>query len=840
MVYDPMEDLRAALSDRYRIEGEAGRGGMATVLKAEDLKHKRTVAIKVLSADLSHTLGAERFQREIHIAARLQHPHILPVFDSGEAGGLLYYVMPFVTGESLRARLTRDSQLPLDDAIGFTAEVAGALAYAHAQGVVHRDIKPENILIEHGHAVVADFGIAHAVSDSAEKLTATGMSVGTAQYMSPEQFGGQTVDARSDIYSLGCVLYEMLVGQVPFTGPSMMALMARHTMERVPSIRVVRPTVPDELEEVVYVALEKAAADRFQTMEQFRQALLGAGAATTPLVRTRAHTARHRTAAALSVPWYRRPAIQIAAGLLLVGVTGGAIAANVTRSDAVALDANKIAVLYFEDRSGSDSLRYLADGLTQSLVDQLRGTAGLDVVSTSGVAPYRDRVIATDSIAPIAAHLGVGSIVRGSVRPTADGHGLQVRVALLDASGDEFAARTFDHGAAALLALPDTVANQVAEFLRRRLGERIDLAERHSRAGNSDAWALTQRAERRRRDVERLFAADSASAAFAALADADSMLSRAQRLDARWSEPSALRARLALLRARYRRGDAARMRAAVDSGLVFANRALALDPRDSDALEARGTLRFFAFTVRLVEGDSARALLQAAEDDLLAAVRWRTTQATAWATLSSLYYRKPDVTQARYAAQRAYESDAYLSAADLILTRLFWTNYDQELFAEASRWCLEGRRRFPSAPFFYECQLWLQTAPKGVSIDPDRAWALRDSLVKYAPARTKALDAKRAEILVAGSLARATLADSARRVLDRARLDARAVDPERSLAGNEAVIRVILGDRAEAVRLIKEYLTVNPDHRGGFSTGTVWWWRDLQNDPEFRRLVQAS
>lgn len=297
--------------------------------------------------------------------------------------------------------------------------------------------------------------------------------------------------------------------------------------------------------------------------------------------------------------------------------------------------------------------------------------------------------------------------------------------------------------------------------------------------------------------------------------------------------------RLGLLRARYRRGDAAGTRAAVDSGLAHANHALALDPRSSDALEARGTLRFYALTVRLATGDSARALLQAAEDDLLAAVRWRSTQATAWATLSWLYYRKPDVTQARYAAQRAYESDAYLSAADLILTRLFWTNYDQELFAEASRWCLEGRRRFPSRPSFYECQLWLQTAPKGVDINPDRAWALRDSMVKYAPARTKERDARRAGILVAASLARATLADSARRVLEQARVGAREVDPERSLAGDEAVVRVILGDRAEAIRLIKEYLTVNPDHRDGFASGTVWWWRDLQNDPEFRRLVQA-
>jgi serine/threonine-protein kinase len=243
-----LEELQIALPDRYRIQREIGRGGMAVVYLAEDVPHGRDVAVKVLSPELTGSIDAERFRREIQIAARLSHPNILPAYDSGIANGLLYYVMPFIQGESLRARLDRESQLPIEDAIAVTCEVADALSYAHSQGVVHRDIKPENILIQSGHAVVADFGIARIVEDSgAQKLTATGMSIGTAAYMSPEQFTGEKLDGRSDMYSLACVLYEMLVGQVPFTGPNAMAIMARHTMQAVPSIRLVRSSVPEDI-----------------------------------------------------------------------------------------------------------------------------------------------------------------------------------------------------------------------------------------------------------------------------------------------------------------------------------------------------------------------------------------------------------------------------------------------------------------------------------------------------------------------------------------------------------------------------------------------------------------
>ncbi len=247
---------------------------MATVYLAKDLRHGRKVAIKTLRAELAVSIGADRFLREIRLAATLQHPNILGLYDSGEINGILYYVMPFIEGESLRHRLDREQQLPIPDAIRIIREAAEGLAYAHAQGVVHRDIKPENILLQNGHALVADFGIARAVDAAGEKLTQTGMAVGTPHYMSPEQaMGADGADGRSDIYSLGCVLYELLVGQPPFDGPNSRAILARHTMEQVPSVTVVRPSIPDEVEDAVMQSLEKTPADRFQKMSDFADAL---------------------------------------------------------------------------------------------------------------------------------------------------------------------------------------------------------------------------------------------------------------------------------------------------------------------------------------------------------------------------------------------------------------------------------------------------------------------------------------------------------------------------------------------------------------------------------------
>ena len=267
--------LSAALADRYRLEREVGQGGMATVYVAEDVRHHRKVAIKVLHAELAAILGPERFLKEIELTASLQHPHILPLFDSGSADGFLYYVMPYVEGESLRNKLTREKQLPVADAVRIAGEVASALDYAHRRGVVHRDIKPENILLHDGRALVADFGIALAVVQAGgSRMTQTGISLGTPQYMSPEQaMGEREISAKSDIYALGCVSYEMLTGEPPFSGPTAQAIVARVMTESPRPIQPQRSTVPPEVEEAVLVALAKLPADRWGSAKEFAEAL---------------------------------------------------------------------------------------------------------------------------------------------------------------------------------------------------------------------------------------------------------------------------------------------------------------------------------------------------------------------------------------------------------------------------------------------------------------------------------------------------------------------------------------------------------------------------------------
>ncbi len=274
---DATTQLGEVLAGHYEIEREIGRGGMATVYLARDVKHERLVALKVLDPELGAVLGVERFLGEIRVTANLQHPHLLPLFDSGEANGLLYYVMPYVDGESLRARMDREKQLPIDEALRLTIAVLSALQYAHEHGVIHRDLKPENILLQSGEPVVADFGIALAVSKAGgARVTQTGLSLGTPQYMSPEQAtGDRTIDARSDVYSMGAVLYEMLAGEPPHTGSTVQAIIAKVITERPRSLRAARDTVPVSVDEAVNKALAKLPADRWFSAKDFADALRG-------------------------------------------------------------------------------------------------------------------------------------------------------------------------------------------------------------------------------------------------------------------------------------------------------------------------------------------------------------------------------------------------------------------------------------------------------------------------------------------------------------------------------------------------------------------------------------
>ena len=419
---DLLEQLTAALGDRYRVGRELGRGGMAIVFLAEDLKHHRRVAVKVLKPELSAILGSERFLREIEIAATLQHPHILPLYDSGQADGLLYYVMPFAEGESLRQRLARDQQLSLEAALQITREVGSALQYAHEHGVVHRDIKPENIMLSGGQAVVADFGIARALhAANPEQLTLTGMVVGTPQYMSPEQAAASTVDARSDQYSLACTLYEMLIGEPPFTGPTPHAVIARHSLEPVPSLRVVRQTVPEAVERAIVQAMAKLPADRFASIQQLLDALgspeIAAGrtavAAPPPPPSPTGARTRQRTMTGL-------------AAAAVAALAGWWFAAGHPSSGAQPASrvVTAVAVLPFQDLAAGPDSSYLGEGMTEGLTADLAQIASLKVISRSSGAAAEGK---SRSLAELASELGVEAVVKGSIRRTGDTVRVSVR-----------------------------------------------------------------------------------------------------------------------------------------------------------------------------------------------------------------------------------------------------------------------------------------------------------------------------------------------------------------------------------------------------------------------------
>src|SRR6059036_3669077 len=587
---DLLATLRQALADRYTVERELGSGGMATVFLAEDVKHRRPVAIKVLHAELAAALGAERFLREIEIAARLQHPHILPLYDSGAAGGVLYYVMPYVEGESLRDRLDRDKQLGLEDALRIATEVAGALAYAHSRGIVHRDIKPSG-----GTAVVADFGIARAVTAAGEgqQLTQTGTIIGTPAYMSPEQATGNAeIDGRSDEYSLACVLYEMLVGEPPFTGPTAQAVIARHSLDLVSPPSIVRASIPDAVEAAILRALSKVPADRYATTALLAEALNVPSAATGAVRRA----TLERGVARPRLGWRRVVPLVVA-----VATAGGYVVVRSLRPARVATgepDPRRLAVLYFADDSKGHTLGYLADGLTEALIAELRQVPSLTVISPNGIAPYRDPDVPADSVARA---LKVGTIVRGGVAPAegAEGRGYQISVRLIDgASGADFKRASFEQPAGAVLAMRDSLAQRVAGFLRERLGEELRLREQQAGTQSVAAWSLVQQGERARKDAEARLQADDVDGAFAGFQRADSLLAGAEAADPRWVEPVVQRGWIAHRRARLtrdRRGTAQLLVTA----LGHAERALRMASGHPRALELRGTARYTGWVLEL-------------------------------------------------------------------------------------------------------------------------------------------------------------------------------------------------------------------------------------------------
>jgi len=839
--------LTESLAGTYAVERELGRGGMATVFLAQDVKHGRQVAVKVLHPELASSMGAERFQREIEIAARLQHPNILPLYDSGAAGEFLYYVMPFVEGESLRDRMDREKQLPLEDAVKIALEVAAALAYAHSRGVVHRDIKPENVLLSGGVAVVADFGIARALSVASDQtLTQTGTVVGTPAYMSPEQASGSPdIDGRSDQYSLACLLYEMLVGAPPFTGPTPMAVMARHTMDNVSPPSIVRATIPDAVEDAILKAMNKVPADRFTTTGQFAEALQVLSPSTGPQRRL---TAARYTAGAqrstmgaglLAGRRFSPRTIGIAVGVIVIVLAwaGWTWFRGAGRSGGAGggLDPRHVAVRYFQDLSPGKELAYLADGLTEGLIDQLSPVTGLSVISRNGVAPYRDPEVSRDSIARA---LGVGSLIEGTVEPVAGR--LRVTVRLVDGpSGADLDRKTYELAAGSAPTVRDSLTQEVSRMLRGRLGEEIRMREIRAGTGNVEAWVLLQRGERLRKDAAASLAAADTAGASRQLASADSLLANAASLDERWVRPWAERGWTAHQQLGLASGfNPQYYNRWLTVGLGHAGRALALAPNDADALELRGTLRYYRWILNLApNAATADSLLAGAEADLRAAVSVNPQQAGAWALLSHLHMRLSQTAEGKLAALRAYEADPYLAQAASVLWRLYQSSLDLEDGVEAAKWCAEGGRRFPPDRNFVECQITLNALP-GQRPDVPRMWQLLEQNLDRYPPNQREYRRRRGELLVAMTLVRAGLPDSARHVALRAR--GPTLDPTSDLVYIEAMLRNMLGDRDEALRLVGVHLAANPQDRATMAKDYTWWWAGIRDDPRFRTLVGAA
>src|SRR5438093_168432 len=455
---DPQARLTAALAGRYRVERELGRGGMATVYLARDLRHNRGVAVKVLRPDIAGAIGADRFLREIEIAAQLSHPHILPLYDSGEADGLLYYVMPFVEGESLRDRLEREGQLPLEDALQITREVADGLAYAHGRGLVHRDIKPENILITGGHAVIADFGIAKAVTEAAGgRMTATGLAVGTPAYMSPEQWAGSTtLDGRSDLYSLGCMLYELLVGESPYAGTTPQVILARQSLEAIPSVRLVRPAVRPGVEAAIVKALAKVPADRFASTLEFAAAL------------TAPDTPRSSAAPAPAPRPWRLPAPRLLAGLGLAAAlaVGGYVAFARLQSGGSQGSRTRLAVLPFENLGRGDD-EYFSDGITEEITGRLATIDRVSVIARTSAMQYKK---ASMPVKKIGAELGVAYVIEGSVRWDKSGPGLgrvlvSARLIKVSDGSTVWSSPQYNVQLSDVFTVQSSIAQQVAEAL---------------------------------------------------------------------------------------------------------------------------------------------------------------------------------------------------------------------------------------------------------------------------------------------------------------------------------------------------------------------------------------
>ncbi|MFN0182082.1 MAG: serine/threonine-protein kinase [Gemmatimonadales bacterium] len=747
----------ASLASRYRLTRELGRGGMATVFLARDLRHDRDVALKVMRPELS--LGRDRFLNEIAIAARLRHPHIVPLFDSGEADGVLYYVMPYEPGQSLRDRLERDGPLPLDDAMAILGDLCEALGYAHEQGVVHRDIKPDNVLLANREAMVTDFGVARAVTESTAPTPphTDGIAIGTPAYMAPEQIGADgSSDQRVDIYALGVVGYELLAGRPPFTG-DLPRVLAGHLTESPPALSSHRGDLPSGLEAVIMKCLAKRPADRWPDADAVRNAL---------------HGAWDPGAIGRGARW--RPARRhwIGGALIAIAVTAATIARS--RANRVPADDREpapvgIGILPVTAASPGGGLDWLAAGLATQLSRELTEVPGLAIRPNETIAASLD--LPLDSVA---LRSDVDYFVRlGVSRGQADSADLTVELI-------ENGIRSVRAGSLTVTLSPPNsvqlVGRSVAELLRPMLGARV--RERQLEAGTTNRLALR---ESRRADQyrllgrQRIVAGDLPGAA-RAIDSAAVLLLAAERLDRGWTAPRLARASIGIDRILFRIGPGAPDYPAIqrdlDAGIAIVDSVLDAKPRSALALATRGRLRWLRIGLGEPWPHLAVAATDSAQADLEAALAADSTMARAAADLSQLLFeQRGRYREAAKYAERGYRLDAYLEDASEIINRLAQSNLEIGEDAVAARWCAEGLRRFPANPAHLACALEVLAWGRGPA-NADSAWHYFAALERRMGTWNASARAIY-RIAVAAVLARApgVPADSARAVLARAHRD---------------------------------------------------------------------
>ena len=768
---DLLAELREALAPRYSVERELAHGGMATVFVARDERHQRQVVIKIVHAHLTHRVGVARFLREITLASTLRHPHIVPLYDSGEVNGRPFYVMPHIEGGSLAKRLRREGQLQIADAVAVARDVAEALDHAHARGIVHRDIKPQNILLDGSHVLVADFGIARAieavgVDRLVDRLTESGVAIGTPPYMSPEQAEGEDkLDARSDVYALACVVYEMLTGEPPYAGSTRHVVLAKHAFAPIPKAKVMRPTIPDEAQSVLERALAKVPADRYASAGEFVRELGAALSPTSPTPSRRFG----RIVASLTL------AAAVTGTILVIRPEAAPTPLAPAIASAGALDPKRIAVLYLDDLSPDKTLGHVAAGLTEDLIDELNQVRGLRVISPNGVRPFRGSTARVDSISHA---LDVGTLVAGSVNSS--GRVLRVTVRLISApGGEQLQSRTLDSSRDDLLALQDSLTEEVALFLRDRLGQEIRLRRLHAEATSQKAWENVQRADELAQQGSALVLAREARAATAALLRADSLFLAAEAEDPSWGVPTVGRGRVALSLAlvspgpeqpldtsasgtsRPRRGLSAPW---IYRGVDHANRALERNPGASEALALRGELRHRL--ANYAESPNADELLRLAESDLRQALDTRPDLARGWFALAELYYADARYADALQAARAAFEADAFLTEIRAVVNLLFFSALHVGRMDEARSWCTLATQRYVEYPRFVECEL-MQLGWTGRSRDDiAAAWKQIDEIEQRGlPALAPGWSYRR--LMAAAVIARAGMRDSAVAVIRR-------------------------------------------------------------------------